>query len=196
MKIVPLALSAVAMAAALASASVTAQVSVPAGATKEAGSKTIAAADQKLFNELAVASLSEIEAGKLASDKAEDPEVKKFAQQMVTDHTAALTELTTLAQQKQVKLPTEPDAKHKAEAKKLAGMSGAAFDARYMQKGGVEDHRAALGLVKRTAANAKDSDLKALASKTQPTIEMHLKMAQELAAKHKGGKDDKGMKGK
>lgn len=137
-------------------------------------------ADAGLMRNIAHANLAEIATGKLAVEKATDPKVKEFAQQMVDDHTKALDEVTQLAQTKDVKLPTEPDVKHKAAMAKLKMMSGASFDKSYVKTAGVGDHVATEKLLKKTQSGARDADLKALATKTLPVVQGHLKHAQDL----------------
>ncbi len=56
--------------------------------------------------EAARGGMAEVELSKLATTKAQNPEVKKFAQQMIQDHTNANTELKQLAGKKNVTLPT------------------------------------------------------------------------------------------
>jgi putative membrane protein len=143
-------------------------------------------ADAKRMRELALANLAEIEAGKLAASKASGADVKKFAQQMVDDHTKQLQELQTLAQSKNVQLPTSPDTKHQREMKKLQDLSGADFDRAYM-RAQIKDHRDAHKLAERTAKRGKDPELKAAAGKAAPEIQDHLKLAQQIADQHKGG---------
>lgn len=139
-------------------------------------------ADAGMLRDIAHANLDEIAAGKLAVEKATDPKVKEFAQQMVDDHTKALDEVTQLAQTKDVKLPTEPDAKHKAAMVKMKMMSGASFDKSYVKSAGVGDHVATEKLLKKTQASARDADVKALATKMLPVVQGHLKHAQDLAS--------------
>jgi putative membrane protein len=136
--------------------------------------------DQQLMRDIAHANLAEIEAGKTALAKSSNEQVKSFAQKMIDDHTKAQQELQQLAQAKGVTLPTEPDSKHKAMLQKLSGLSGDAFDRRYMEQGGVADHKKTHALLKRVQAKASDPDLKQLAAKTLPTVDEHLRMAQQL----------------
>ena len=96
---------------------------------------------------------------------------------MVDDHTKALNDVTTLAQNKGVTLPTTPDAKHKAMAAKLSKLTGAKFDKMYMQQAGVQDHKHVHAMLKKDQARAKDADVKALAAKMMPTVEEHLTTA-------------------
>lgn len=147
-------------------------------------------ADAKQLRELAVANMAEIEAGKLALSKASNADVKKFAQKMVDDHTKQLQELQSLAQSKNVQLPTAPDAKHQRETKKLQGLSGEEFDRAYM-RAQVKDHRDAHKIAERAAKRAKDPEVRAAAGKAAPEIQDHLKMAQDIAGQQKGSASGK-----
>lgn len=150
-----------------------------AGATAS-GAAQLSAADKRGIMDMAIANMAEIETGKLALSKSQNPEVKTFAQQMIDDHGKALSELQTLAQQKGVTLPTELDAKHKAMAAKLEKLDGEAFDKQYMQMAGLQDHKATHAKLQKISKTAKDPDVKAAALKTIPTVEQHLKAAQQM----------------
>jgi putative membrane protein len=154
-------------------------------ASQQQGTKG-ANADAKRLRDLALANLAEIEAGKLAVSKASDADVKKFAQKMVDDHSKQLQELQSLAQSKNVELPSAPDAKHQREMKKLQDLSGADFDRAYM-RAQIKDHRDAHKLAAGTAKRGKDPEVKAAAGKAAPQIQDHLQMAQQISGEHKGG---------
>ena len=138
--------------------------------------------DAKALQDLAQANLAEVEAGKLASQKAQDPEVKKFAEHMVEDHGKQLAELKRMAQSKEVTLPAAPKARHQSMMKKLEDLSGDEFDRAYMAQM-VKDHGEALTLVQKTAKQSKDDELKAAAQKAAPEIRAHLDMAQKLSGR-------------
>ncbi len=146
--------------------------------------------DLRMMRNMAHSNLAEIETGKLAQSKSQNPEVKKFAQQMIDDHTQAQTELQKLAQSKGVNLPSRPDKKHQAMAKKMQAMSGEEFDRMYMKQVGVNDHQKTLKLLQKAQKDAKDPDLKAMAAKMTPVVEQHLQMGKQHAAAGKGGKSD------
>lgn len=152
-----------------------------------AHAQSLAKADEKSLKDMAMANMAEVEAGKLALQKSQNAQVKTFAQQMVDDHTKGLDEVKAVAQAKGVALPAELDAKHKAMAKKLEGMSGEKFDMAYLQQAGVKSHKEAKTLVTKTQSNAKDADVKGLAAKLQPTIDQHMGHVQQLEASLKGG---------
>jgi predicted outer membrane protein len=149
-----------------------------AGGTAAAGS--MSKADQKILMSIAQANMAEIEAGKMAQSKSQNDEVKKFAQQMIDDHSGAQKDVEQLAQQKGVTLPTEPDAKHKAMAVRLDKMSGDEFDKAYMAQAGVSDHKKVHAMLVQDEKRAKDADLKALVSKMAPAVEQHLKSAEQM----------------
>ena len=134
-------------------------------------------ADQQIVIGMARANIAEIEAGKLALANSQNAEVKAYAQKMIDDHTKALADVTTLAQNKGVTLPTTPDAKHKAMAAKLSKLTGDKFDKMYMQQAGVQDHKHVHAMLKKDQARARDADVKALAAKMMPTVEEHLTTA-------------------
>ena len=137
-----------------------------------------ASADQSFVMKAAKGGMAEVQLGQLATEKASSEEVKKFGQRMVTDHGKANDELKSLAQEKHVTLPTEVDAKAKATHDRLAKMSGAAFDRAYMQHM-LADHRTDVNEFKKESTSGKDPDVKAWAGKTLPTLEEHLRLAQD-----------------
>ena len=142
--------------------------------------------DQQILTELAQANVNEINAGQIAQQKATSQEVKSFAQQMVDDHSKGLQAVQELARNKNVTLPTEPDAKHRAMADKLNSLTGDAFDRAYLSGAGVSDHQAAHKQLAQADKRARDPDVKALVEKLQPVVEHHLDEVRPLA-KNKGG---------
>lgn len=159
-----------------------APVAVTAQTMNTPAASALSKADQDIVIAMARANIAEIEAGKLALANGESADVKAYAQQMIDDHTKALADVTALAQNKGVTLPTEPDAKHKAMAAKLSKLKGEKFDHMYMMQAGVNDHKQVHAMLKKDQARAKDADVKALAAKMLPTVEQHLHTADE---KHK-----------
>src|SRR5215470_8124149 len=83
------------------------------------------------------AGLLDIEAGKQALNKSKNKDVRAFAQQMVGDHTMVNDQALALVKKLKVKPednPTSQSLTKQADAtrKKLAGLSGAAFDKAYI----------------------------------------------------------------
>ncbi|MDQ2657739.1 MAG: DUF4142 domain-containing protein, partial [Bacteroidota bacterium] len=87
--------------------------------------------DAEFAVEAADGGMLEVELGTLAVSKASSPEVKKFGQMMVDDHTKANNELKALAQQKNITLPTAIGNEHQRKVEDLRGKTGAEFDKDY-----------------------------------------------------------------
>lgn len=150
-----------------------------------AGSNTAAAGGSNNFmTEAAQGGMAEVELGRLAQTKAQNAEVKSFGQKMVQDHSNANTELKALAAKKNVTLPTDVGATHKTTMDKLSKLSGAEFDKEYVAAM-VEDHEKDVKAFQTQADSATDADVKAFATKTLPTLKMHLEMIKGIQAKMK-----------
>ncbi len=136
------------------------------------------AGDSMFVTNAAKGGMAEVELGKMATEKASSDQVKQFGQRMVDDHSKANDELKGIAQQKNMTLPTEIDAKDKALRTRLSKLSGAAFDRAYMHAM-LADHRQDINEFRMESKAGTDTDIKAFATKTLPTLEDHLKMAQD-----------------
>lgn len=144
-----------------------------ANTVSNAASSVTGSSDSSFVNEAAVGGMAEVDLGKLASTKGTNPEVKKFGQMMVTDHTAANNQLKELATKKGWTLPTDIDSSHKSTADDLKSRSGADFDSAYVDEM-VDDHEKDVKAFQDKANNASDPDLKAFAQKTLPVLQKHL----------------------
>lgn len=153
---------------------------------KKAGKGGLAGQDLKYFNELAQANMAEVRAGKVAEEKAQSDDVKKYARHMIEDHGKMLEEQESMAQAKKVKMPAQPKKEDQAAVKKLQGLSGDKFDQAYMDQM-LKDHEKALKLAKEASSKAKDAQLKEAAQKATPKIEEHLKMARQISGAAAGG---------
>ena len=144
----------------------------------------MAAADRKFVMEATRGNLAEVELGKLAAEKGASDAVKQFGTRMADDHAKAAAELKDFADKKGMTLPTDFDPKHKQLRDRLAKLNGADFDKAYANEM-VKDHKKDVAEFKREANAAKDPDLKAWAGKTLPTLQDHLKQAQDMQAQVK-----------
>jgi len=137
--------------------------------------------DTHFVKEAADGGLAEVELGKLAADKASSDAVKQFGQKMVDDHSKANDQLKQLASQKQIDLPQEPSAKHKAMMARLQKLSGADFDKAYVSEM-LKDHQHDVSAFQQESSSAADPDIKNFASQTLPTLQEHLKQVQSLSS--------------
>ncbi len=123
--------------------------------------------------------MAEVELSKVAETNAKSPAVKKFAEQMVHDHTANNKELTTIAAHENIPVPKTLDSEHAALKEKLSGLKGDDFDRAYVDAMR-QDHKKMDDLLKSSLATVSTEELKTFIKKTDPVVEHHLSMAQSL----------------
>ncbi len=140
--------------------------------------------DSKFATTAAADGMAEVSAGKMAQEKAVSARVKSFAAMMVADHSKAGDELAAIAKTKNITLPTEPNADQQKMAADMGKMSGKDFDKDYVN-GMVDGHEKAVKLFTDASQNCKDADLKAFATKTLPTLKMHLDSIKAIKASMK-----------
>ena len=137
--------------------------------------------DAQFLTKAAQGNMAEVALGKLAADKSQNDDVKKFAQKMVEDHTNAEQDLEGIASKNNLKLPQDVNAKQKQEQTRLSKLSGAQFDRAYMRlmvADHTQDEREMQLESHRVAANG---DLKDYATRTYPIISDHLTLAKTVA---------------
>jgi putative membrane protein len=156
----------------------------------------------QFVQEAAMANMAEIQLSQLAQKRAQNPEVRKFAQRMVTEHQKALNELRQVAQQANLQLPAELDEEHRQMHERLQGAQGADFDREYMSMM-VEAHEDTVELLENRAeqrgtdagtvgttgdqargtagaGQAGEQQVSNWASKTLPSVQQHLEQARQL----------------
>jgi len=137
-------------------------------------------ADRQFAMDVAMDGMTEVQLGRLATQRGASDAVKQFGQRMVDDHTKANNDLMQWATTSGLTLPTALDAKHQAMVTKMSGLSGAAFDKEYA-KSMVRDHMKAVAMFQKEADKGGDSGLKSFAATTLPTLQEHLTMARALS---------------
>ena len=121
----------------------------------------------------------EVALGKLAVKKATNASVKKFAAQMVTDHSKANLELKTLASEKHLVIPASMSDKCQKVLSDLEAKTGSDFNKAYAEQM-VKDHKDTIDLFQKEAKDGIDAQVTAWAKNTLPTLEHHLMMAEEV----------------
>lgn len=121
--------------------------------------------------------LAEVQMGQLAQERSQNSDVKAFGQQLVTDHKAANSKATAVANDMGVTPPEEPSKKQQADYEKLAKLPGDAFDKQFVRHM-VMDHKKDISEYK--ADSKKKDPTASYASDSLPTLQKHLEMAQSL----------------
>lgn len=156
------------------------QIGVPS-TTDRAGENQLDRADRNFIENAAHNGHAEVEASRMALQKARSPQIKEFAQKMVADHTKANEELAALARARGVTPPTEPSLVQKGKQKLMLDMAdGEDFDRRYAESMGIEAHQNTIELFEKASREVKDPELRAFAANKLPTLRHHLEMARQL----------------
>lgn len=151
-------------------------VAFGAGAQDAASTRS---ADTAFIQHAAADGLAEIQMGNLALQQSANPAVKELARRIVSDHTKANAELGTVAQARQVDLPTAPDQDAQEMAGTLRGLDGARFD-RAWAAAMVQDHQKAVAMFSAEARASASDEVQDFATQTLPTLKTHLELARQL----------------
>lgn len=148
-------------------------------AKKDSSASAVDKDDAKFAVAAANGGMAEVELGTLAQEKAVNAKVKDFGSMMVKDHSKANDEMKALAKSKGITLPDSIDSKEQKVKSDLSAKSGADFDKAYVSNM-IDDHKEDIKEFEDAAKNVKDSELKAFAVKTLPTLKMHLDAIQKI----------------
>ena len=138
--------------------------------------------EQRFIQKAATSDQTEIKLSQLALERASIPEIKQFAQTMVTDHTKSSSLLKPIAMAHGVALPENPGPDAVEEFNRLQGQSGVAFDKTYIETM-VKNHEEILHAFEAAAGKSSDSKLKEFISTVTPVVAHHLEMAKAIRQK-------------
>ncbi len=134
---------------------------------------------EDFIKEAATSDMLEIAAAKIAQQKGNADE-KKFAEQMIADHTKTSSELKGMVPTELTPaIPTSLDDSSQKKLDKLRNAKPEDFASDYdpMQ---VSAHKDAVSLFERYAKAGESAKLKGWAGKTLPALQHHLQMAKQL----------------
>ena len=144
------------------------------------GSKAMNVTPESFASQAAIIGKAEIELGQIALRNSKDENVRKYAERMVKDHSAADKKLQAIAAKENLKLPDSLDQEHESLKMKLQGMTGEDFDREYA-KAMAKGHDKAVALFESASQQPQmPSELKQFAASALPTLEAHQEMAHSL----------------
>jgi putative membrane protein len=160
----------------------------PASANAQAGG---APTDPQIVGIVEAADQIDIDYAKLAESKAKHKQVKDFAQQMITDHSAvqkAVRDLATKLNVTPADSETSDSLKTQAQqiTYKLRGLRGKEFEKAYVNNE-VAYHEAVINATKTVLIpNAQNAELKSALQEAEPLFEGHLQHAQHVQSAIEG----------
>lgn len=135
--------------------------------------------EKSFIKKAADGGMTEVELGRIASEKGGSDEVKDFGKLMVDDHTKINDNLKEVAAKMNVKVPDKVSAKHHAMIEKMSGMSGADFDKAYV-KDMVKDHKMDIAEFEKADKEVKNEDLKKFIENSMETMKGHLEKIEKF----------------
>jgi putative membrane protein len=150
-----------------------------------AGASAQAVTDAQIASIVVTANQVDIDAGKVGKEMSSGADVKKFAEQMITDHTGVNKQAVELVTKLNVTPEDNPTSQRlKAGGEKnvanLKTLKGAAFDKAYIDHE-VAYHQQVIDAVDKTLIpSAKNAELKALLVKVRPAFVAHLEHAKHI----------------
>ncbi len=147
---------------------------------------TAAITDANIAAILSAANQAEIRPSQLAQQRAQNQQVRQYAQRMITDHTALEDSMRALTRQQNVtpqdnQLSRQMLAQTDSVTQRLQGLQAAEFDREYMRFM-VQSHQLTLETIDRQLLQAaQNPQLRtAVQQRVRPAVEGHLQEAQQL----------------
>ena len=144
-------------------------------AAAEANTDTFRGKKQKdadFVYEVVQSNYGEIKLAELADQKSRNAEVKKIAQMLLTDHTASLNDLKTVAQAKGISVPVEEADGSKRKLENIAEETDDEFE-RMWCKEMLDLHESSIKKFEDHLDKTEDQELKAFINKNLPALKAH-----------------------
>lgn len=145
---------------------------------RAADSRALPASEKALIANIARDGMLEVRLGNIAIQNGKSQSVKAFARQMVAEHSHCNEKLKAAALLEDVKLPTSISDQQQEREDRLAALTGAEFDRKYMAEMLAAQIKAAHA-VKKESENGS-GQFKIWATNTLPVIEHHLSEVRHL----------------
>jgi putative membrane protein len=126
--------------------------------------------------------LAELTLSQLGTERATDPELKRFSQKMMDHHNRLNQELASVAGQRGIGLPRTIGVRAQFCAQSLAGLTGERFDRCYA-KAQLVAHMETVAAFEAESERGLDPQIKAFAARALPQIKEHLAQIKPIAMK-------------
>ena len=129
--------------------------------------------DAHFLAEAVAFNMEEIRLGELAQEKSSNADVIALGKMLVKAHTTSLKDVTALAKEKLVSIPTELTNDAEEAVTQLNAGSGNDFDKAYCNKM-VDTHKNAIAMFEKEIADSRDGEIKEWAAATLIELRKHL----------------------
>lgn len=144
------------------------------GDTRVVTAPKLKSGDRNFLEKAARAGMEEVEISRVAAARSSNPDVRRLAQAIISDHESANEELMSLAAAKGVSLPAK-----ELHGSKWEKRDAGDFDRDYLDKM-VSAHNDAVKLFEKQAKDGEDPETVAFARKHLPKLQKHQQQAIDL----------------
>jgi len=138
-------------------------------------------ADSKQFAmKAAEGGMLEVKLAQLAQQKGQSNEVKELARQLEQDHTQANQQLTQVAKQKNITLPSELKGECQETYQAFQQLEGKDFDNAFLLHN-VKDHLKDIMMFQKEAQNGTDQEIRQWAAQCLPKLQQHAQHIRTVA---------------
>lgn len=128
---------------------------------------------------------NEVLLNRMALQRTQNEDVRKFSEKMIEDHSKANQDLTLIVSEQRIAVPDKPLPEQETDLRHISSNEVKDFDKEFMDHM-VKSHEKAVKLFEQGSKELKNEKLKEFATKTLPTLKEHLKMAKDVQAKVSG----------
>lgn len=147
-------------------------------------------ADSHFLQAAAAADAFQVQAARLAGERAASTEVRTFAGKMQARHQDLDRDLRQLAQARRVPLPDKAEPADQRTLDALAGKTGPAFDTLYVEQVALQAHEKAESLYRTAASQGGDAQVREFAARHQSALADHLALARAQARSRRQSRKD------
>lgn len=135
---------------------------------------------ESIIKHSAQMNMAVMKVAELAQQKAENQELKQFAQTLKQDHQQAQQKLEQIAQTSNVTLPTQVDEKCKQKLSELQALSGEEFDKEFA-KCAVEGHAMGVTHTQQASTSVQDPQLRQYLQQSLAKMKEHQEKGRQIA---------------
>jgi putative membrane protein len=139
-------------------------------------------ADSRFIREVTADNMLEVTLGQLAERKAENSEVRQFAQRMVADHNKLQNDWVSMASSNGMNFKTGFGKNHRKKLDQLQKLSGKEFDRAYMTLM-IQDHKDYVDYFRKEGRAAGSAAVRNRVSSDLSILEQHWAMAKQIGVK-------------
>lgn len=144
----------------------------------EDGSEGLSSTDKTFLIETVDTRMMDWAQGSLAVEKTQSRKYQQYGKRLMKDQNTLMAEIKTLAEAKNLALPSEISEQKAEELDRMKSISGESFERRFRRMI-IKDHKRDIQYFQK-ATESTDPEIRDFAKRFLPLMEQHLEMARDL----------------